>query len=572
MIRAQQAPTVSHPFKATSPSMTVPAFSLPAVLPGAPSSPMGIGAAAPSGAAGLFEGLLAGAVQAEQGGRPQGKGVAADRTLLDRRYADETILTADAGVTPMLFAPTAVPIMIAGSTPPHPADAEAPAAAATASTGPAGRGFMSSGAPASAQVAANDLFGDLDLLGADDAGQATPAEDAGTPAVTGRLGDLARFTLDADGAPAPARSAAPATPATPAVPAARDPATGAVTPAIPAIPSSQAAAAALAAPARSPVRPDAAVAPTPAAVPSATTPATRAAAATPVPLAPPVAVAAVAQPVAAAALAADAVEAAVPAPVAPAAPAPLKTAATEGETRRSQGVGRADRRDAATGGAPAISPFAPKSERAAAAADVTTTSAETAADVETALEPAVHDAPEAPDARQPALPAETRVQTAQAAAAAADAAVTRGSPETVAKMAADIVRKLDGQSSRFDVQLDPHGMGKVDVAIEIDRDGKLTAALSFDSAQSASDLRGRAGELRLALEQAGFDIAEGGLTFDLSGQNAGFSGREAGQQERAWNGRAFQRAQSGADEADTSLAAAPSTPSRRTRSGVDIRI
>ncbi|HRD28728.1 MAG TPA: flagellar hook-length control protein FliK, partial [Caulobacter sp.] len=124
-----------------------------------------------------------------------------------------------------------------------------------------------------------------------------------------------------------------------------------------------------------------------------------------------------------------------------------------------------------------------------------------------------------------------------------------------------------------DLQLDPHGLGKVDVAIEIDRNGKLTAALSFDSPQAAADLRGRAGELRQALEQAGFDVSENSLTFDAAGQGAGSGGREAGQQQdRAWNGRAFQRVQSSLDDADLTLATVPANPTRRTRSGVDIRI
>ena len=47
------------------------------------------------------------------------------------------------------------------------------------------------------------------------------------------------------------------------------------------------------------------------------------------------------------------------------------------------------------------------------------------------------------------------------------AAALRASPQTVATLAAQIARKLDGRSSRFDVQLDPAGLGKVDVRIEI---------------------------------------------------------------------------------------------------------
>lgn len=251
---------------------------------------------------------------------------------------------------------------------------------------------------------------------------------------------------------------------------------------------------------------------------------------------------------------------------------PPRAAAADGEARRPaapRGERRAD--NAARPTTAAASP-AKQAAQAALAND----GAPDAVDADAFAEPDIVavETVETPETRQPSAPAEARAQIGQAAAAAVDAPeVPRGSSETVARMAADIVRKLEGQSTRFDLELNPRGMGRVDVAIEIDRDGRLTAAMSFDSAQSAADLRGRAGELRLALEQAGFDVSEGGLTFDLASGGAGPGGREAGQQQqdRAWTGRAFQRAQTGAEEIDLSLAT-PSTSPRWTRSGVDIRI
>jgi len=256
------------------------------------------------------------------------------------------------------------------------------------------------------------------------------------------------------------------------------------------------------------------------------------------------------------------------------APAPAPAAPAEGEPRRTTSAARNERRTESAGPA-SYTPTDARSDAspvklAALAATETTASG---VDADTAGDPPVVETPEAAEARQPSQVAETRVPTAQAALLTAEAPAARATPETVARFAADVVRKLDGQSTRFDIQLDPYGLGKVDVAIEIDRNGKLTAAMSFDSPQSAADLGNRAADLRLALEQAGFEVAEDGLTFDLAGQGAGFGGREAGQQQdRAWNGRAFQRAQSGADETDLSQTITPSPIDRRTRSGVDIRI
>lgn len=102
---------------------------------------------------------------------------------------------------------------------------------------------------------------------------------------------------------------------------------------------------------------------------------------------------------------------------------------------------------------------------------------------------------------------------------AAGSTAPRGAPETVAKLVAGILEKLGGQTSRFDLRLDPHGLGTVDVSLEIAADGQLTASMTFDTPQAAQELRARAGELRQALEQAGFTLGEDGLTFDLADQN-----------------------------------------------------
>ncbi len=156
-------------------------------------------------------------------------------------------------------------------------------------------------------------------------------------------------------------------------------------------------------------------------------------------------------------------------------------------------------------------------------------------------------------------------------------AETRGSPETVAQLSAEILKKLDAQTTRFDVALTPEGLGKVDVRIEIGRHGALTASMAFDTAQAAAELRGKSAELRQALSQAGFTIADDALRFDVSsqgGQNGqsaffNFNGGEDGR--RAWSGKAFQSAQN--DDAPI-LSTSDLLPGLRMApdSGLDIRI
>ena len=106
-------------------------------------------------------------------------------------------------------------------------------------------------------------------------------------------------------------------------------------------------------------------------------------------------------------------------------------------------------------------------------------------------------------------------------------APVRGAPETVARLAAGMIDRLEARSGRFDLQLDPLGMGSVDVRVQIGADGQLTASLGFESAKAAADLRGRADELRQSLEQAGFTVADDGLSFDFTGQGQGQQDRPA---------------------------------------------
>ena len=150
----------------------------------------------------------------------------------------------------------------------------------------------------------------------------------------------------------------------------------------------------------------------------------------------------------------------------------------------------------------------------------------------------------------------------------------RGSPQTVANLAAQIAKKLEGRSTRFDVQLDPAGLGRVDVRMEIGASGRMTAAMTFDTPQAAAELRSRAAELQRHLEQAGFDMS-GGISFDVAGDRG--QGRQAQHNQdndtgQAFRGRAFQNALATAGEAAQSAASGALNLRRSLLSGVDIRI
>ena len=148
----------------------------------------------------------------------------------------------------------------------------------------------------------------------------------------------------------------------------------------------------------------------------------------------------------------------------------------------------------------------------------------------------------------------------------------RGAPETVARLAAQMIRKLEARNTRFELALDPAGLGAVQVSLEINAQGELHAHMAFERPEAASELRGRAQELQRALEQAGFDLGQDALSFEHGGRRE-FAGQ--GDQQRqdrpgAHQARAFEAALRNADSADF----APARPIRfsQARLGLDLTI
>lgn len=178
-----------------------------------------------------------------------------------------------------------------------------------------------------------------------------------------------------------------------------------------------------------------------------------------------------------------------------------------------------------------------------------------------------------PEASAPSAPAagETAArETSEAVRTAGPASpiAARAGAETTAALAAQIVKKLDGQNTRFDVLLTPEGLGRVDVTVHIGRDGAVSAAFAFDQPQAASQLGARADELRQALQQAGFEVGRDALSFS-NGDRSGGDGR-------AWQDRAPQRGAFAAlfDDGEAQPAALSASPryGRSLRLGVDLKV
>jgi flagellar hook-length control protein FliK len=125
--------------------------------------------------------------------------------------------------------------------------------------------------------------------------------------------------------------------------------------------------------------------------------------------------------------------------------------------------------------------------------------------------------------------------TAAAITPAGPLSVTAASnaPVPLSGLAVEIAASVRSGKSRFEIRLDPADLGRIDVRIDVDRNGQVTSHLTVEKPETLSMLRQDAPQLQQALDDAGFKTGSGGLQFSLrdqssSGQNSGNdSGRNA---------------------------------------------
>jgi flagellar hook-length control protein FliK len=205
--------------------------------------------------------------------------------------------------------------------------------------------------------------------------------------------------------------------------------------------------------------------------------------------------------------------------------APVDTPRTRDVIDRAQTI-RADARS----GAAADPDASPASDGPEAAAPAATASTSTASAPPPAVLPVplvLAGADEGVSAPLAAAAQPTEARPAETGVSQALSTLSRATIETTAQLAAQIVRKLEGRSTRFEMALTPEGLGQVDVSLDIDADGKLIARMAFDNPLAATELRGRADELRRQLQDAGFTVADDALSFAERDASAGQQGGSA---------------------------------------------
>jgi flagellar hook-length control protein FliK len=125
-----------------------------------------------------------------------------------------------------------------------------------------------------------------------------------------------------------------------------------------------------------------------------------------------------------------------------------------------------------------------------------------------------------------------QVQPAAAAQAAPSFNVTAATPATAVPLtglAMEIAVTARSGESRFEIRLDPAELGRIDVRIDIDRNGQVTSHLTVEKPETLSLLRHDAPQLQRALNDAGLSTGSGDLQFSLRDQSS--SGQNNGNQQ-----------------------------------------
>lgn len=190
--------------------------------------------------------------------------------------------------------------------------------------------------------------------------------------------------------------------------------------------------------------------------------------------------------------------------------------------------------------------------------------------------PAADSSNSTPDGSNASLSGASLASTPTTAAVPSGAA--QANVSTVTNLAAQIIQESGGKASRFDITLNPAGLGQVNVQVQITAKGELTAALTFQKPEAAGELQARAADLSQALKDAGFDIAPGGLSLAFAGDmgmgsSGGGASQNSAQDQQDWRSSvgAFGAASRNAQVADLAALQAPVNGGSSLR-GLDIRI
>ncbi|CAL79559.1 putative flagellar hook length determination protein [Bradyrhizobium sp. ORS 278] len=100
-------------------------------------------------------------------------------------------------------------------------------------------------------------------------------------------------------------------------------------------------------------------------------------------------------------------------------------------------------------------------------------------------------------------------------------------------LAVEIAASALNGKSRFEIRLDPAELGRIDVRIDVDRNGQVTSHLRVEKPETLAMLQQTAPQLQQALQDAGLKSNNSGLQFSLRDQNS--SGQNGGDYQQNGN-------------------------------------
>lgn len=183
-----------------------------------------------------------------------------------------------------------------------------------------------------------------------------------------------------------------------------------------------------------------------------------------------------------------------------------ETPAIEGETASTHAPADGDKPSKAS---------ASTTNTSAASATATNTPANAAAQVQADI--AVDAAATQQKSVETVTAAATTTSTHEAArASATNTPAQAAAPAATVQVYTRMIERFDGRAQRFEVRLDPAELGRVDVRIEVGADKKVHAVLAAHDSAALTDLMRGQRALERALTDAGFDLADGGVKFQLA--------------------------------------------------------
>jgi flagellar hook-length control protein FliK len=131
----------------------------------------------------------------------------------------------------------------------------------------------------------------------------------------------------------------------------------------------------------------------------------------------------------------------------------------------------------------------------------------------------------------------------------------------------EIAASARSGKTSFDVRLDPADLGRIDVRINVDRNGQVTSHLTVEKPETLAMLQQDAPQLRQSLDDAGLKTGSGGLQFSLRDQSS--SNQNSGNQS---GGNAQRLVISEDDQVPAAVAGRSYGRMLGSNSGVDIRV